>query len=197
MGEYATRRKDGKLVTLCKLGTLDDWRYGRRQEAELLAETDAGAGTNISLALASSEILWRFPWPDEDKNSSPRAIGEREMFRTLPFPAIPIRGLKHGEFVAGISLSSGGYSYNLRLPCPATWKNGRFKTTGRVERLFAIVGERYHDGHARTIFQCAWCETPFSVNQREAEAIREVLRQQESGDGWYFKVAERIRPGEK
>jgi hypothetical protein len=92
MGEYATRRvrvtKENPYgyEQVCKVGTCDDWRYVRRSEAERLALTDAGGGTNIPHTLNEPSILYRFPFPWEDKEEHDlAAINNRSMFYTRTF----------------------------------------------------------------------------------------------------------------
>jgi hypothetical protein len=203
MGEYHTRLgPDGQPELLCKLGVCDDLRYVRREEALRLVPLDAGANTDIAALLADERSLWRFPWPDEDQART-RQIDQRDMFRTWLFTAENI-DCTHGQRCVSIypEGTSSGWNVNVFIPCPRRAGEAGLKTSP-VAPLFNIYGERWRAGQARTIFRCAWCGQPISLDSGELLAVQdEITReaaQQEAGGSteaarFLRAVAERLRP---
>jgi hypothetical protein len=177
MGEYATtRRPDGTIDTLCKVGTCDDWRYVRRAEAERLAVGDAGQGTDFPTALAEAGILYRFPWPWEDgEEHAVDLIAKRDMFKTYTF-ALPGAGfmadfIDHEDYV--VHKDAG----TLVMACPLS---PAFLAAGLntrdVPAIVNVYGERYAAGTARTIFRCGFCQRPFSVPASRLDIFREAAQ---------------------
>lgn len=177
MGEYHTRLDPtGKVIQLCKLGTMDDWRYVRYEEAQRLAPLDAGANTNIRSFLNDERTLWRFPWPDEDEFSV-AAIDQRQMFRTLLFACAELT-CEHTQRCVSIHPEgvTSGYNVNVWITCPRQAAAGM--KTSPVPPLFNLYGQRFRAGQPRTIFRCAWCGQPFSLTPEELIPVREAFQRE-------------------
>ncbi len=209
MGEFATievpksKRNPKGIDHLCKLGTCDDWRYVRRQEAEHLAKRDAGAGTDMDRFLRDSGTLYRFPWPDEDRHLHDIShINGRSLFRNwvMELPdelAGVLEGLEHKKICASIGPEDWhGYHVNVFVPCPLSADAGLVAPTGQP-KIASIYGERYDaEGNGRTIFRCGFCEKPFSMSPEEVEKFRTDLKgRSEYASGWFAMFVERLRPG--
>lgn len=205
MGEYFTERlPNGNYNTLCKAGTLNDWRYVRYSECKAWAPFDAGDQTNIRLTLSDEDVVYRFPFPDEDGdlNVIPKwdRVNQRDMFRTFRFTYQTTDEINHKEQVVHINPSGGGYGVNVWIPCLVR-KGQPLKTSknGAVP-LCTIFGERYDkQGRSRTVFACAWCGALFSVDALQLPAIQQAiltykpLEKQDDFHTWWDEVALRIR----
>lgn len=118
MGEYFTAKIHGIVETCCKAGTMDDWRYVRYAECKAWQPQDAGVGTDISVIMRDPRTLYRFPFPDEDKELVDGrfdwdAINERDMFRTVKFKYEPSPDIKHDEKVVHLTPDGLGYQVNV------------------------------------------------------------------------------------
>jgi hypothetical protein len=167
----------------CKVGVMDDWRYVRRDEAVVLAKSDAGFGAKMAAVLADPSTLYRFPFPWEDGKGRPEDIDKRDMFATVEFMLPPgmaqvLRGIEHQEIWMSIRQGKGSYVFNVAIPCPLSESFGLKHSAGGPVNLVSIYGERYDiQKRPRTIFRCGYCEAPFSVNQTEIEAMRPTVPQ--------------------
>jgi hypothetical protein len=204
MGEYAYDA-DGNM--LCKLGTMDDFRYVTRKECERIAASGKVMDSKgeAASALLDGSILYRFPWPDEDGDrengrACVQAIGQRsERVMSVPFV---MRGVRHDTMALPVKGEGGGYQFNLIIPCPlspACEDVKNFKTGGEPTPHIAIVGERYKTGgEARTIFRCGYCECPFSMSEAELAGLRAQITTPAGSSGWgspfWQAVAERLKP---
>ena len=149
MGDYHTvRLADGSIASLCKLGTMDDYRYVRRSEVERLALTDVGQSADLSRVLTHGSILYRFPWPDEDAHAgSLDHINGRDMFRTFTLPVPPelLDQVEHQDrwVSMGAANQGGAYNVNVAIPCPLAppFRERGFKNSGATP-IFQILGER-------------------------------------------------------
>ncbi len=209
MGEFATliapktRRNPKGIEFLCKLGKMDDWRYVRRQEAKLLAEKDAGAGSDMDRFLRDPATLYRFPWPDEDRyiHDLPHING-RDLFRTwvIEMPeelADVLDGLEHGNICASIGPANWhGFNVNVFVPCPLSIDADLVRPTSKP-KILSIYGERYDlDGNGRTIFRCGFCEKPFSMAPDELDRFWADLKaRKEFASGWFAMFVDRLKPG--
>lgn len=176
MGEYATiATDDGDYKCVAKLGTCDDWRYTRREEAEAWESKDAGHQTNVKMTLNESGILYRFPFPDEDGQSvEDSEFQARDMFRTVQIRMAKMDGIEHKEMVQSIEPKGGGYHLNVWIPCPRS-DAFNLKSSGRGSDIAVVIGERYDaDGNGRTIFACGYCGAKFSVDSAEIEELKEL-----------------------
>jgi hypothetical protein len=202
MGEYHTiRTAEGGYDQLCKLGTMDDWRYVRRTEVEALTGVDAGRSTNLPHALKDPSILYRFPWPDEDAYAGDLAhINQRDMFRTftLPVPQEWLAGLEHTARWVSMGAANGGgtYNVNIAVPCPlsAAFTSQGLKNSGATP-ILQIVGERTdRQGHTRTIFGCGYCERLYAFPATpELARVQAILRTWRPHNAWYAQVADRLK----
>ncbi len=181
MGEYFTVKADNKFgyESTCKLGTCNDWRYTRREEAEYLAPLDAGFGTNIPAALAEESILYRFPFPWEDaKNHSLKEILSRiskrdmNLHYILPAPFALLSTILHKELV----LSYQGLNYFVPCPFSETFRKAVSHQWIRIShcdyRQLIVYGEQYHAGQAATVFKCRYCDRLFYLNQEELDLLK-------------------------
>ncbi|MDP3911993.1 MAG: hypothetical protein Q8Q14_16540 [Gemmatimonadales bacterium] len=195
MGEYHEVRSGKKIKQLCKLGVIDDWRYTRRSEAEVLRPRDAGTNTDIPEVLRDPSTLWRFPFLDEDAppthDAVVDAINRRDMFRTITFllneDTTLCDGVNHdGKYVwwgdQGIG-NGGALSTQFWLPCPWSPKFEavrKLAPTPGVQRPIAFItiyGERYDaQGRVRTIFRCGYCEAPFSMSPADLHEVQQANR---------------------
>jgi hypothetical protein len=201
MGEYhSVMTGDNQYDQPCKLGTMDDWRYVRRSEAEQLALVDAGKGANIPRALTHPNVLYRFPWPDEDAYAGQTGhIAERDMFRTytVPVPHSLMDALDHrSRWVSmGAANQGGAYNVNVALPCPLSpaFREGGFQNSGATP-ILQLLGERVDaHGHTRTIFGCGYCEQMYALGEDSLALLQEILRATRPSEPWYADVAARLK----
>lgn len=202
MGEYATIQ--GVEV---KLGTCDDWRYVRHDEAERWQHTANGGGDGIRWALAEPSILWRFPYAWED-NGHPADLNERTMGRPSIICAVPgpPSAHDHRRFCVGCSPSGGGFNVNIYVPCPYTL-SGRFGQepasdleiqycSAVPDRMLAeIWGERHSGerGH-RTVFRCIYCKAPFCLTPNEVSEVEPVAGgSDDRGEAMRQSIRERLK----
>jgi hypothetical protein len=176
MGDYI--KIDGIEV---KAGTCEDYRYVRLAEIMDGKVTQANDynPTPHDVRSARAELLWRFPFPDED-NASAASIDERNMNRSIvvrmPFD---LPEDHHGTASvhandAGIGTGrGGGYGVNMKVPCPSSAEGRKLCSSKTPEGTIArTVGERIVNGYCVTIFECAYCGTRFYLDDHEVDAIR-------------------------
>ena len=173
MGEYA--KINGEQI---KLGTLDDWRYVRRDEVERWQPLASEGGTGMGLALAAEEIVWRFPFPWED-NENPEDVHGRTMGKPALTVAIPGE-IEHQRVTVSMGLNGAGqggaFNVNVRVPCPYTLGNrpGQEPASDlEVEYCSAVPDNTYatiwgervggERGH-RTDFKCIYCGAPVCLS---------------------------------
>jgi hypothetical protein len=204
MGDYHSIRKaDGSTEQLCKVGTMDDWRYVRRSEVEKMAEIDAGDGANMQMAMAHGNLMYRFPWPDEDEyEHNLDHINTRDMFRTytVPVPQEVLDVFDHDVrwVPIGAANQGGAFNVNVAVPCPTSeaFRKLGLKNSGVQSPILQVIGERVSNGWARTIFGCGYCEKMFSLPEGpELDLVRLIVRTWTTRDrAWWEQVADRFRP---
>lgn len=70
-------------------------------------------------------------------------------------------------------------------------------------RILSLANRYDEQGKERTIFRCAWCEAPFSVDVENIDQVRVALiamkprDQWDNPDFWWDKVAHRIMPNQQ
>jgi hypothetical protein len=202
MGDYHTvRRADGGYDSLCKLGVIDDYRYVRRTEVDALVHTDAGESADLRCVLTADNVLYRFPWPDEDASTGNTAhICKRDMFRTFTLPVaqelMDLLDHKARWVPMGAAGQGGAYNVNVALPCPLSpaFNALGLKTSGATP-ILQILGERTDaQGHTRTIFGCGYCERMFAFPASPQLAlIQATLRTVRPEERWYAEVADRLK----
>ena len=184
MGEYATAKNhNGAIVTVLKLGVLDHMMYVRRSELEAWAPHDLGHGTDCGAILADPTTRYRFPWPYEDGCSikaHPEIIKARPPFPVQSVPWPGVRGAAHQSCIAYVNtvapdpqMESGRVSGSVRIPCPLS--PAPTLEILHAPELVCIVGERWLAGRPWTVFECAYCRSPFRVTHEEAEQIKAAL----------------------
>lgn len=182
MGEYLSD-KSGQQV--CKIGIMDNLRCIRRDELIWWEPFDGKNGTDVGGLLGDTNSLYRFPFPDEDGQANAAGyfdwdeINDRREERTILITVTPewLRQVDHGErYFAMSPTGSVGYNVNFWTPClySADFALRHSQNVTDAYALINVYGERYDDqGRARTIFRCAWCDCPFSLNEEEIEFVRE------------------------
>ncbi len=174
MGEFAQRRTVQGTEQVLKLGTMDDFRYVRRQELEAWRLHDAEPDT-IQAYLDDPNTLYRFPWSNEDGQwIGDLELNEREMFRTIQL-RLPRIDYDHGDIVVHLQAPKGGYQHNIWVPCLHHPDFNLKKSIGDVSHVVTIFGERYDEqGRGRTIFLCGYCKVPFSIGPEHMEELHQL-----------------------
>ncbi len=180
MGEYL-KFPDGKEI---KLGTLDDFRYVRRDEAQRWADRGLRTEGNTSPAeaIADPTTLWRFPFPWEDRDSVAK-IHERKFgdAHRLTF-RVPGLEIDHQHKTVSMSAPAGGYGVNVYVPCPYLLERiGAGQDAKRAalcstpgEQTIYLVGERFDaEGRGRTVFGCIYCERWIALSVEDLAKLRE------------------------
>jgi hypothetical protein len=202
MGEYLTERVGDQIVQRMKAGTMDDWRYVRMSEMEVWAPIDARDNTNVFDALSDTDILWRFPWPDEDGDVSGLSFNwstmqKREMGRSIWFQWNTRNGIDHHERWLPMHPEGLEYSHNVNIaiPCPMIPGFPLKTSRGGFTPLASIYGERRNaKGETRTVFTCAWCGAAFSIGADELEQVQQAILHSGKDNEWFHQVAARIKP---
>lgn len=163
MGEFAQRRTVQGTEQVLKLGTIDDFRYVRRQELEAWQLHDADPDT-IQAYLDDPNTLYRFPWSNEDgQQIGDITLNDRDMFRTVQLRLPPVE-YEHGKITVHLQAPKGGYQHNVWFPCLHHPDFDLKKSIEDVRHVVTIFGERYDEqGRGRTIFLCGYCKVPFSI----------------------------------
>ncbi|UBF29912.1 hypothetical protein K9N68_37515 (plasmid) [Kovacikia minuta CCNUW1] len=210
MGEFLTNHAGEQL---CKAETMSDFRYIRYEELKFWAPSDGGHGTDCQAVLEDQDTLYRFPYPWEDnhcaRNDSGEilgirfsAINSRDMFKTMAFYGFAIpEQVEHKPVYAHLKGRSMGGGINVSLPCPV---DPRFKpepypigkSSNPVTSCIAIAGERYDaNGVGRTIFECGWCETYFSLDPGTLAMFLEHITKKYSNSDFlpWLQVANRFK----
>jgi hypothetical protein len=188
MDRYHTIAYRKSVRTICKLGTDNDWRYVRRQEAELLLPRDSGESADIAAALQDTLILWRFRWPDEDDQlGKTKKISERDMRRVAKviLPNEFLARVPHSRMSIPVRLTPFAAPYfELRIPCPLSSKFD-LDISGNTPTIINVVGEREY----ATVFECAWCHRRITAQPDAMEQIEISCRS--------VKIARRFRSDER
>lgn len=171
MGEYHTVIENNEVVSVCKLETLSNMYYVRRDEAKFLLPLDAGEDTDIAELLNDKSVIWRFPYPSEDLELNSATT----YFKLIK--VIDKRAVKTFKFYADKS--------EILTPYHERCRSG-----------IEIVGERFSmEGVGRTIFCCEGCNGLFSLSKLETEKVKaEIINSFEGEQVFIELLASRIRP---
>jgi len=185
---YHTVRYRKSVRTVCRLGTNNDWRYVRRQEAELLAPRDAGKSADFSASLQDTLTLWRFPWPDEDDQlGRTKLISERDMHRVakVTLPDGFLARIPHTRMSIPVRLTPFAAPYfDLLIQCPLS-AGFDLEVSGHTPTIINIIGERDY----ATVFGCAWCHRQFTAQPDNLDRIKSYCRSP--------KLVQRLRADER
>lgn len=177
MGEIHTVMKNNEVIPVCKLGAMENMYYARRLEACFLLPFDAKQETDISELLFDREIIWRFPFPDEDLELSfTNATLHNQSYSNL-INSIVKRSTRTFNFIADKEPILTSYHDDCI---------GGFK----------ILGERFSlDLVAVTVFSCDGCNRVFSLSNTEIQRIKvEIINNCEGDDAFIEQVAYRLHP---
>lgn len=167
----------GQYIKGEKIGTCENMYYLTLEEAKILALQGVkdDDGISISEYLTDNQTRFRFPWPEEQETG---AI--REAFKTFNIPVPEGMEVNHTEKVIHMALPTGGYGFNVFLPCPYS-PDFKFKTsTGGVGKKFLnIEFQAIRNGEEKTIFKCPHC------GQSQRFSSDDVLRIKESAREYY------------
>lgn len=171
MGEHHTVIENNEVTYVCKLGTLSNMYYVRRDEASFLLPFDAKKDTDIAELLEDTDIIWRFPYPKEDVELSSNISYSKLV------EAIDEREVRSFKFYADKAEILTSYHDKCR---------------GGIE----IIGERYsQEGIGRTIFSCEGCKKLFSLSNAEVEKMKaEIINSFEGSEAFIEQLAARIKP---
>lgn len=181
MGIYHSILENNKRVVLCKLGTMNNMYYVRKDEAYIMRSFDSDSGLKILFMDVS--LIWRFSWPDEDitvnytneqtfKESYKKivdAVAKREI-RTLTFNA---------SFESKFSISN------------------QHETNCNQQDKFELLGDRYADRTGfRSIFRCVGCDKLYAFSNIEIEQVIKpaILSLTDYPKDSLEKILQRINP---
>ncbi len=199
MGEYT--------LTGEKLGTCESLYYIRFDEMLAIKDEESEYGSTLGEEYIQDGFWYRFPWPDEDRQTFRSHHGRRDYSRAFRFliprglvnfphnPSMCVYVHPHGE-------ENGGNNINVFIPCP---QSDRFIDS---PDLYAHQGykERKHDlievymriireGQLQTVFRCPYCEQSFRLEDEDLAKITEHLKQYDPDrPGLYEEIATRIQP---
>lgn len=192
MGEYATRRSDGKSI---KIGTCENMYYLRADQRHLVTPESG----------SSFGIRFRFPWPDED-GTNPGEFDRYERSACL-------HGLKPPTTCEHYNVQfRADAGYLLSVPCPEVNEHKGLARNGFVGAVRLTQLRLLDDGRLVPVLMCA-CGAKWRVEteadileivtacRSEADAALRLTRNpsnnytEDPTDGsvtWWHTVADRI-----
>lgn len=168
MGEYAY--KNGQCV---KIATCEEAFWSRSEllkaQAEGWGAREPGAFDELAELLKDSATVYALPLPFERPfTMEGLKVPTRGVLFTAPLD-LACR-IEHREVV---SSCGGRLKRNYYVPCAYTPEGMKFTKHQNCASRFELfaVGERYRNGAARTIFECAICEASFSLPQSDLRSL--------------------------